>query len=215
MKKYVSMALMIIVATSLSACGNEMEQNTESKEYFSSEPTETEDTVESDAGFDDLESENTDSGVIERTESKTIKLDFSGIPETYAEGEETEPFTLIIESKEDNGISWANEWYEENNLSLPMLDDTWREFYDNNYKYVWTGDNVLMIYDTHDFLLYEITVPTDSWYINGNNACLKDGILYAGSVLNGYATPNTCFMFAYDIINDKLIGEVRIRPITQ
>ena len=86
-----------------------------------------------------------------------------------------------------------------------MLDDTWREFYDNNYKYVWTGDNVLMIYDTHDFLLYEITVPTDSWYINGNNACLKDGILYAGSVLNGYATPNTCFMFAYDIINDKLI----------
>jgi len=43
------------------------------------------------------------------------------------------------------------------------------------------------------------------WYVNGNNAYLKDGIFYGASVLNGYAQPDTCFMFAYDLINDKLL----------
>ena len=45
----------------------------------------------------------------------------------------------------------------------------------------------------------------DKWYINGNNACLRDGIFYGASVTNGYAQPDTCFMFAYDLENNKLL----------
>lgn len=41
--------------------------------------------------------------------------------------------------------------------------------------------------------------------MNGNNAYLKDGIFYGESVMNGYAEPDTCFMFAYDLENEKLL----------
>ena len=53
--------------------------------------------------------------------------------------------------------------------------------------------------------IYVLDYPTDQWYINGNNAYLEDGIFYGASVRNGYAQSNTCFMFAYDLENDKLL----------
>ena len=55
-----------------------------------------------------------------------------------------------------------------------------------------------------DFL-YVLEYPTDKWYINGNNACLLDDIFYGISVTNGYAQPDSCFMFAYDLKNNKLL----------
>ena len=39
----------------------------------------------------------------------------------------------------------------------------------------------------------------------GNNACLLDDIFYGISVTNGYAQPDSCFMFAYDLENNKLL----------
>lgn len=56
-----------------------------------------------------------------------------------------------------------------------------------------------------DALLYDVTIPIDHWYVNGNNAYLENGILYAGSVQNSYAYPDTCFLFTYDLINEKLL----------
>ena len=53
--------------------------------------------------------------------------------------------------------------------------------------------------------LYVLEYPTDKWYVNGNNACLENGIFYGASVMNGYAQPDTCFMFAYDLENEKLL----------
>ena len=53
--------------------------------------------------------------------------------------------------------------------------------------------------------LYVLEYPTDKWYINGNNACLLDDIFYGISVTNGYAQPDSCFMFAYDLENNKLL----------
>lgn len=138
-------------------------------------------------------------------EVKEIVLNFFEIPATYAEGEATAPLSLSIDSKEGNGIDWAYEWYERKELSLPMIGPDWNKFYDDNYIYEWTEPEVLLISDSQENALYSVTIPGDRWYINGNNAYVEDGILYAGSVLNGYATPNTCFMFAYDLINEKLL----------
>jgi len=64
----------------------------------------------------------------------------------------------------------------------------------------------LYIYETGTGnCIYVLDYPTDQWYINGNNAYLEDGIFYGASVRNGYAQSNTCFMFAYDLENDKLL----------
>lgn len=138
-------------------------------------------------------------------EVKEIELNFFGIPATYAEGEATAPLSLSIDSKEENGIDWAYEWYERNELSLPMIGSDWNKFYDENYIYEWTEPEVLLISDSQETALYSVTIPGDRRYISGNNAYVEEGILYAGSIFNGYATPNTCFMFAYDLINEKLL----------
>ncbi len=67
-------------------------------------------------------------------------------------------------------------------------------------------DDELYIYETGTGnCIYVLDYPTDQWYINGNNAYLEDGIFYGASVRNGYAQSNTCFMFAYDLENDKLL----------
>ena len=142
-------------------------------------------------------------------EPKYITIDLSGVKETHIEGEAVEPLKLQIISEEYNNIDWANDWYERENLSLPMIGNEWNHFYDDTYEYLWT-DEELYIFDrqtlnsdTH--CLYVLQYPTDQWYINGNNAWLKDGIFYGASVTNGYAEPDSCFMFAYDLEQDKLL----------
>ncbi len=142
-------------------------------------------------------------------EPKYITIDLSGIKETHIDGDAVEPLKLQIISEEYNNIDWANDWYERENLSLPMIGNEWNHFYDDTYEYLWADDELYIFdrqipnSDTH--CLYVLQYPTDKWYINGNNAWLKDGIFYGASVTNGYAGPDSCFMFAYDLEQDKLL----------
>lgn len=154
------------------------------------------------------EKENTSEEEI-AVEPKYITIDLSGVKETHMDGEAVEPLKLQIISEEYNNIDWANEWYERENLSLPMIGNEWNHFYDDTYEYLWADDELYIFdrqipnSDTH--CLYVLQYPTDKWYINGNNAWLKDGIFYGASVANGYAGPDSCFMFAYDLEQDKLL----------
>ena len=98
----------------------------------------------------------------------------------------------------------AYEWYDAaEDVSLPMIGENWDCFYDENYTYQW-DDGKLSIFDGGN-CLYVLEYPTDKWYVNGNNARLENGIFYGASVMNGYAQPDTCFMFAYDLENEKLL----------
>ena len=137
--------------------------------------------------------------------TKYITIDLSTVKETHPTSDAAAPFDLKIVSEEENGIDFANEWYDSKGLSLPMIGTDWNSFYDDNYQYLWSGEELYIYESGTGNCLYVLTYPTDKWYINGNNACLKDGIFYGASVTNGYAQPDTCFMFAYDLENHKLL----------
>ncbi len=139
------------------------------------------------------------------TEIKYITIDLSETKETHIEGDAVTPLNMKMISEEENGIDWAYEWYNSNNLSLPMVGSEWNRFYDEVYEYQWIGDQLEIYEKETGNCLYVIEYPTDKWYVNGNNAYLKDGIFYGASVMNGYAQPDTCFMFAYDLNNDELL----------
>ena len=141
----------------------------------------------------------------ETVEPKYITIDFTGVTETHAEGDSVAPLKWNILSEEDNGIDFADEWYASENLSLPMIGTDWNSFSDENYEYLWEGEDLYIYENGTGNCLYVLHYPTDKWYVNGNNAYLKDGIFYGASVANGYAQPNTCFMFAYDLENEKLL----------
>lgn len=136
------------------------------------------------------------------------------------------PISLSLVSEQGNGITDIEPWVKENKLSLPMLEGalSWhmepREdapafydsnlfydtaFYDENYIYHWSPDT-LDIYERETCnLLYAISYESDRWYLMGNCAYLRDGILYIGNLYNGYAMPNTCFLVAYDIEKDEIL----------
>ena len=139
------------------------------------------------------------------SETKYITIDLSTVKETHPTSDAAASFDLKIVSEEENGIDFANEWYDSKGLSLPMTGTDWNSFYDDNYQYLWSGEELYIFENGTGNCLYVLTYPTDKWYINGNNACLKDGIFYGASVTNGYAQPDTCFMFAYDLENNKLL----------
>ena len=139
------------------------------------------------------------------SETKYITIDLSTVKETHPTSDAAAPFDLKIVSEEENGIDFANEWYDRKGLSLPMIGTDWNSFYDDNYQYLWSDEDLYIFENGTGNCLYVLTYPTDKWYINGNNACLKDGIFYGASVTNGYAQPDTCFMFAYDLENNKLL----------
>lgn len=138
-------------------------------------------------------------------ETKYITINLSSVKETHIEGDAVTPFQLNIISEENNGIDWAYDWYDSKNLSLPMIGDGWDHFYDEEYEYQWIGDQLNIYENETGSCLYVLEYPTDQWYVNGNNAYLKDGIFYGGSVANGYAQPDSCFMFAYDLDKDELL----------
>ena len=183
-----------------------------SKETVPSEPesTENDETVDAVTAVSD-ESENMEiaeveeAEVAETVEPKYITIDFNGVTETHAEGDPVTPLKWNILSEEDNGIDFADEWYASENLALPMIGTDWNSFSDENYEYLWEGEDLYIYENGTGNCLYVLNYPTDKWYVNGNNACLKDGIFYGASVANGYAQPNTCFMFAYDLENEKLL----------
>ena len=183
-----------------------------SKETVPSEPESTEngETVDAVTEVSD-ETENMEiaeveeAEVAEMVEPKYITIDFTGVTETHAEGDSVTPLKWNVLSEEDNGIDFADEWYVSENLSLPMIGTDWNSFSDENYEYLWEGEELYIYENGTGNCLYVLHYPTDKWYVNGNNAYLKDGIFYGASVANGYAQPNTCFMFAYDLENEKLL----------
>ena len=183
-----------------------------SKETVPSEPesTENDETVDAVTEVSD-ETENMKIAEVEEAEvaetvaPKYITIDFTGVTETHAEGDSVTPLKWNILSEEDNGIDFADEWYASENLSLPMIGTDWNSFSDENYEYLWEGEDLYIYENGTGNCLYVLHYPTDKWYVNGNNAYLKDGIFYGASVANGYAQPNTCFMFAYDLENEKLL----------
>ena len=135
---------------------------------------------------------------------KEITIDFTGISEFHPEGTPAQPYSLKILSETNNNITMADEWYNASeDIDLPMIGENWDCFYDENYTYQW-DDGKLSIFDGEN-CLYVLEYPTDKWYVNGNNARLENGIFYGASVMNGYAQPDTCFMFAYDLENEKLL----------
>lgn len=183
------------------------ESNTENPVPKEEEASGDEKTLPDEADEEDAK-ENTSEEEI-AVEPQYITIDLSGVKETHIDGESVEPLKLQIISEEYNNIDWANDWYERENLSLPMIGNEWNHFYDDTYEYLWADDELYIFdrqisnSDTH--CLYVLQYPTDKWYINGNNAWLKDGIFYGASVTNGYAEPDSCFMFAYDLEQDKLL----------
>ena len=194
----------IILCMLLSGCG--AEKNTISTET----PTET--AIQTSEIELKTETEDSSKNATETTaesssesETKYITIDLSTARETHPTGDAAAPFDLRIVSEEENGIDFANEWYDSKGLSLPMTGTDWNSFYDDNYQYLWSGEDLYIFENGTGNCLYVLTYPTDKWYINGNNACLRDGIFYGASVTNGYAQPDTCFMFAYDLEDNKLL----------
>ena len=194
----------IILCMLLSGCG--AEKNTISTEA----PTETAiqtSEIELKTETEDISKNATETTAESSSESETkyITINLSTVKETHPTSDAAAPFDLKIVSEEENGIDFANEWYDSKGLSLPMTGTDWNNFYDDNYQYLWSGEELYIFENGTGNCLYVLTYPTDKWYINGNNACLKDGIFYGASVTNGYAQPDTCFMFAYDLENNKLL----------
>lgn len=194
----------IILCMLLSGCG--AEKNTISTEA----PTET--AIQTSEIELKTETEDSSKNATETTaesssesETKYITIDLSTVKETHPTSDAAAPFDLKIVSEEENGIDFANEWYDSKGLFLPMTGTDWNSFYDDNYQYLWSGEDLYIFENGTGNCLYVLTYPTDKWYINGNNACLRDGIFYGASVTNGYAQPDTCFMFAYDLEDNKLL----------
>ena len=203
MKKQYRLATFALSACLLTGCGARETNATQNSEAES----QTENTINIDTEIDAPET----SGALTESESretpiapKEIAIDFTGVSEFHPEGTAVQPYSLEILSETYNNITFADEWYNASeDVSLPMIGENWDCFYDENYTYQW-DDGKLSIFDGEN-CLYVLEYPTDKWYVNGNNACLENGIFYGASVMNGYAQPDSCFMFAYDLENEKLL----------
>ena len=232
MKKRAVGFLMMVTLVSLTACGKQNEDaavtgqddsayedslasdQTEIAPEESGNGAETEAGADAEANAGEAESETEADATVENgvdaetgtdAEPRYITIDLSQTQETHPEGADVTPLTLKVVSEEGNGIDMAYEWYDREQLSLPMIGDGWDHFYDDEYEYQWVGDALYIYEKETETCLYVLSYPTDKWYVNGNNAYLKDGIFYGGSVMNGYAQPNTCFLFAYDLDQDELV----------
>lgn len=159
----------------------------------------------------------------------TRYIDFASLEVLYAESDkEVTPLSITLVSEKDNGISQTKDWIMNNSLFLPVLCNRGTPymedneafpkvsldlnagttiFYDELYLYEWTH-KLLNIYDkNNEKLLYSIEYETSDTIFPANCAVLRDGILYIGSIFNGYATGNNsnCFLIAYDIEKDKVL----------
>lgn len=200
MKKLLTFMIVWTCLLTLAGCGKkDMDYTMQNESSVAESVRET--------GEESVLIQNEDAGEGENAapETKYITIDLSGVGEIHPKGDAVSPLTLKIVSEEENGIDFANEWYESKQLSLPMVGKEWNNFYDDEYQYIWSGDALYIYENISGNCLYVLEYPTDKWYINGNNACLMDDIFYGISVTNGYAQPDSCFMFAYDLENNKLL----------
>ena len=200
MKKLLTFMIVWTCLLTLAGCGKkDMDYTMQNESSVAESVRET--------GEESVLIQNEDAGEGENAapETKYITIDLSGVGEIHPKGDAVSPLTLKIVSEEENGIDFANEWYESKQLSLPMVGKEWIIFYVDEYQYIWSGDALYIYENISGNCLYVLEYPTDKWYINGNNACLLDDIFYGISVTNGYAQPDSCFMFAYDLENNKLL----------
>ena len=200
MKKLLTFMIVWTCLLTLAGCGKkDMDYTMQNESSVAESVRET--------GEESVLIQNEDAGEGENAapETKYITIDLSGVGEIHPKGDAVSPLTLKIVSEEENGIDFANEWYESKQLSLPMVGKEWNNFYDDEYQYIWSGDALYIYENISGNCMYVLEYPTDKWYINGNNACLLDDIFYGISVTNGYAQPDSCFMFAYDLENNKLL----------
>ena len=200
MKKLLTFMIVWTCLLTLAGCGKkDMDYTMQNESSVAESVRET--------GEESVLIQNEDAGEGENAapETKYITIDLSGVGEIHPKGDAVSPLTLKIVSEQENGIDFANEWYESKQLSLPMVGKEWNNFYDDEYQYIWSGDALYIYENISGNCLYVLEYPTDKWYINGNNACLLDDIFYGISVTNGYAQPDSCFMFAYDLENNKLL----------
>jgi len=198
MKKLLTFMIVWTCLLTLAGCGKkDMDYTMQNESSVAESVRET--------GEESILIQNEDAGENAAPETKYITIDLSGVGEIHPKGDAVSPLTLKIVSEEENGIDFANEWYESKQLSLPMVGKEWNNFYDDEYQYIWSGDALYIYENISGNCLYVLEYPTDKWYINGNNACLLDDIFYGISVTNGYAQPDSCFMFAYDLENNKLL----------
>ena len=203
MKRTYAMTAGILAAGLMAACSPQ-KQAAETEAVLQESPAEI-NTYETDMHEADIDETGSDEASASEAVPKTVVLDFEGVGECHANAEAAQPFELTVISETENGVSMTEDWYREEGLVLPMEDGSWDRFYDEDYRYQW-ADESLRIYEKEtDRLLYDVIIPTDHWYINGNNAYLENGILYAGSIQNGYAYPDTCFLFAYDLEREELL----------
>ncbi len=202
MKK--GIGILLLAAVLLAAgCGEEKEKEMQSlppETVVEAEPEEESSTQAELWAKEEVQSGNE---IVQDTVYMT--LDLSGPAAGSGEGPAVTPLEMEIVYEENNGVSWANDWYDSNNLSLPMVGPNWNCFEDDNYGYKWEGETLGIYEKNSDRCLYVLEYPSDQWYITGNNARLENGIFYGTSVYNGYATPNTCFLFAYDLTEDRLL----------
>ena len=198
MKKLLTFMIVWTCLLTLAGCGKkDMDYTMQNESSVAESVRET--------GEESVLIQNEDAGEGENAapETKYITIDLSGVGEIHPKGDAVSPLKIV--SEEENGIDFANEWYESKQLSLPMVGKEWNNFYDDEYQYIWSGDALYIYENISGNCLYVLEYPTDKWYINGNNACLLDDIFYGISVTNGYAQPDSCFMFAYDLENNKLL----------
>ena len=98
------------------------------------------------AAAQEPENEATSEAVVENTtEPKYLTLDISTMGEILADGDAVDPIGLTILSEEENGVSWANDWYDSENLSLPMIGTDWNSFYDDHYQYQWVDTSSIFM----------------------------------------------------------------------
>ena len=212
MKKQYKLTALVLTACLLTGCGAGetivLENTTAEKQLTEDVASESQSAASTEAGTIDTPETFSVSDESSSQEApaapKEISIDFTGIAEFHPEGTPAQPYSLKILSETNNNVTMAYEWYDAaEDVSLPMIGESWDCFYDENYTYQW-DDGKLSIFDGEN-CLYVLEYPTDKWYVNGNNARLENGIFYGASVMNGYAQPDTCFMFAYDLENEKLL----------
>ena len=212
MKKQYKLTALVLTACLLTGCGAGetivLENTTAEKQLTEDVASESQSVASTEAGTIDTPETFSVSDESSSQEApaapKEISIDFTGIAEFHPEGTPAQPYSLKILSETNNNVTMAYEWYDAaEDVSLPMIGESWDCFCDENYTYQW-DDGKLSIFDGEN-CLYVLEYPTDKWYVNGNNARLENGIFYGASVMNGYAQPDTCFMFAYDLENEKLL----------
>lgn len=209
MRRLTVVAWVLISMFGLVACTvSEQEITGENSVVEQESVVDSEDNISEDV-TDDSEENNemveSSEMLLQDEDVRSVTIDLSDVKETYAEGDAVTPLNLKIVSEEDNGITWAEDWYYEKDLSLPMIEDECNHFYDDTYEYMWINESLEIYEKESGKHIYSVKYESCPWFVSWNNAYLKDGILYGASVIDGYADPDTCFMFAYDINNEKLL----------